>query len=58
MGEAFHRLSGEANCPIFSAGNAPGFYLGITAEYMLGEDANSNSSIIARLLIRQYANIL
>lgn len=49
-GGSFSSLSGEANCPIFSAGNAPGFYLGITAEYMLGEDANSNSSIIARLL--------
>ncbi len=49
-GGSFSSLSGEANCPIFSAGNAPGFYLGLTAEYMLGEDANSNSSIIARLL--------
>jgi len=49
-GGSFSSLSGEANCPIFSAGNAPGFYLGLTAEYMLGEDANSNSSIIARIL--------
>ncbi len=49
-GGSFSSLSGEANCPVFSAGNSPGFYLGITAEYMLGEDANSNSSIIARLL--------
>lgn len=49
-GGSFSSLSGEANCPEFTAGNAIGFYLGLTAEYMLGEDANSNSSIIARVL--------
>jgi hypothetical protein len=49
-GGSFSSLNGEQNCPQFTAGNAIGFYLGLTAEYMLGEDANSNSSIIARIL--------
>lgn len=42
--------SGDAACPPFDQGSENGFYAGMTAEYLLGDPVNSNSSIIARLM--------
>ncbi len=39
-----------APCPEFDSGTENGFYAGMTAEYLLGDPVNSNSSIIARLM--------
>lgn len=37
-------------CPVFTDGNANGFYAGLSFEYMLGDLKKSNSSIIGRVL--------
>ena len=39
-----------APCPEFTTGTENGFYAGITAEYLLGNPKDANSSIIARLM--------
>jgi hypothetical protein len=40
----------EASCPNFETGTNNGYYIGISAEYLLGDVKNSNSSIIARVV--------
>lgn len=40
----------EASCPNFNTGSDNGYYLGLSGEYLLGDDKNSNSSIIARVI--------
>ena len=41
---------GTASCPTFEQGTENGFYLGFTAEFLLGDPKNSKSSVIARVL--------
>ncbi len=40
----------EASCPNFEEGTDNGFYLGFSGEYLIGENKNSTSSIIARVI--------
>jgi hypothetical protein len=46
----FASISKGASCPTFEQGTENGFYLGLTAEFLLGDVKNSKSSIIARVL--------
>lgn len=45
----FPSISGEASCPQFETGTENGYYFGLTAEYLLGDPKNSNSSVFVRL---------
>lgn len=45
----FPSISGEASCPKFESGTENGYYFGLTAEYLLGDPKNSNSSVFVRL---------
>ncbi len=40
----------QAECPVFERGSANGFFVGVTAEYILGDPRTSRSSVILRLL--------
>lgn len=40
----------EASCPNFESGTNNGYYFGLSAEYLLGDVKNSNSSVIARVI--------
>jgi len=40
----------QTECPVFERGSANGFFLGITAEYLLGDPRTSRSSVTLRLL--------
>ncbi len=40
----------QTECPVFERGSANGFFLGATAEYILGDPRSSRSSIIMRIL--------
>ncbi|MCS7176198.1 MAG: hypothetical protein NZ960_01010 [Candidatus Kapabacteria bacterium] len=40
----------QAECPVFERGSANGFFLGVTAEYILGDPRTSRSSVIMRLM--------
>lgn len=40
----------QAECPVFERGSANGFFVGVTAEYILGDPRSSRSSVILRLL--------
>lgn len=42
--------AGGVPCPQFDIGTENGFYAGMTAEYLLGNPKDANSSIIARLM--------
>jgi len=44
----------EVPCPSFENGSANGFFAGVSVEFMLGEAANSKSSIIGRLLYNTF----
>lgn len=46
----FQSVSGDVLCPDFTSGTANGYYLGFSAEYMLGKPSESKSSIIARVV--------
>lgn len=46
----FQSVSGDVLCPDFTSGTANGYYLGVSAEYMLGKPSESKSSIIARVV--------
>lgn len=41
-------------CPNFENGSANGFYAGLSFEYLIGEAANSKSSVIARLVYNTF----
>lgn len=40
----------QTECPVFERGSANGFFLGATAEYMLGDPRTSRSSVIMRIV--------
>ncbi|MCS6965528.1 MAG: hypothetical protein NZ473_01995 [Candidatus Kapabacteria bacterium] len=39
----------QTECPVFERGSANGFFLGVTAEYILGDPKTSRSSVIMRI---------
>lgn len=39
----------EGDCPTFGTGDATGYYVGVSAEYLLGDVKDARTSIIARL---------
>jgi|LJSS01.1.fsa_nt_gb hypothetical protein len=40
----------QTECPVFERGSANGFFVGVTAEYILGDPRTSRSSVIMRLM--------
>jgi len=40
----------QTECPVFERGSSNGFFLGVTAEYILGDPRTSRSSITLRLM--------
>jgi hypothetical protein len=40
----------QTECPVFERGSANGFFLGVTAEYILGDPRTSRSSVIMRIM--------
>lgn len=45
----FASFANDAQCPVFGTGDATGYYVGLSAEFLLGEIKDSRSSIITRL---------
>ena len=45
----FTSFVADVNCPNFRSGNATGFYVGGSFEYLLGDPEDARSSILARL---------
>jgi len=49
-GAQFAGFAQSGACPTYTGGNANGFYVGLSGEYLLGGAKNSTSSIIMRVL--------
>ncbi len=46
----FESIAGDVLCPQFTHGSGNGYYVGASAEYLLGSPKDSKSSIIARVV--------
>ncbi len=45
----FQSFVNQVDCPTFGTGDATGYYIGLSAEYLIGGPKDAKSSIIARL---------